>query len=149
MAAPTRASGATHDGLSGGIEGPDGSLEIGRRLSVTWALQDAKARFSELARRAERDGKLPEGARQKRLRAFIEVEIFERFHERILPVDVRTWRRWGALTGSREREGKPLPVLDALLASTAWLHGLALVTRNERDFTDLGIRVVNPWGSAA
>ena len=92
--------------------------------------------------------KLPDGARQKRLRAFVEVELVDRFRERILPVDQRTWRRWGALSGSREREGRPLPVLDALLASTAWLHGLSLVTRNERDFTELGIRVVNPWGSA-
>ncbi|MDP1920019.1 MAG: type II toxin-antitoxin system VapC family toxin [Myxococcales bacterium] len=120
---------------------------------IEWiALHDESALFLSEVTVGELEkglSKLPDGARQKRLRAFIEVEIFERFHERILPVDLRTWRRWGAMTGSREREGKPLPVLDALLASTAWLHGLSLVTRNERDFTDLGVRLVNPWGSAA
>ncbi|MBL8924548.1 MAG: type II toxin-antitoxin system VapC family toxin [Myxococcaceae bacterium] len=92
--------------------------------------------------------KLPVGARRAKLRAFIDAEIVDRFRERILSVDLAVWRRWGELNGSREAEGRPLPVVDALLASVASVHHLALVTRNESDFTGLGIRIVNPWGSA-
>jgi predicted nucleic acid-binding protein len=36
-------------------------------------------------------------------------------------------------------------VVDALIAATAYAHGLTVATRNERDFLDLGVRVINPW----
>jgi len=118
---------------------------------IEWlALHDESALFLSEVTLGELEkglAKLPQGTRQKRLRAFVEVEVLERFADRVLPVDGRAWRRWGALTGAREREGRPVPVLDALLAATAWLHDISLVTRNERDFTGLGVRIVNPWRS--
>lgn len=39
----------------------------------------------------------------------------------------------------------PRPVIDALLAATALTHGLAVVTRNTRDFDVMGVPVVNPF----
>ena len=86
-----------------------------------------------------------EGARKKRLRAFIESEIFERFKKQTLDTDERVWRRWGALSGAAARAGKPLPVLDALIAAVAQVHGLTVVTRNESDFGRCDVPVVNPW----
>ena len=44
----------------------------------------------------------------------------------------------------RLRAGRTLPVVDALLAATARVHNLTLVTRNVRDFTRTGVRLVNP-----
>jgi predicted nucleic acid-binding protein len=38
-------------------------------------------------------------------------------------------------------------VVDWLLAATALVHGLAVVTRNVRDFDDLGVPIVNPWST--
>jgi predicted nucleic acid-binding protein len=38
-----------------------------------------------------------------------------------------------------------LPAVDGLLAATALVHGLTVVTRNERDFADLGVPLLNPW----
>ena len=38
-----------------------------------------------------------------------------------------------------------VPVIDGLLAATATAHGLVLVTRNTRDFADLGIQLLNPF----
>lgn len=93
--------------------------------------------------------KLPDGARRAKLRAFVNAEIIDRFRERIIGVDARAWTRWGEVCGRSEAEGRPLPVLDVLLASVAWVHGLVLVTRNESDFAGMGVRLVNPWGSAA
>jgi predicted nucleic acid-binding protein len=90
--------------------------------------------------------RLKDGARRKRLRAFIEVEIIERFRGRILEPDEQVWRRWGAMCGLSERAGKgPLPVLDALIGATAQVHGLTVVTRNERDFARCEVPTLNPW----
>jgi predicted nucleic acid-binding protein len=39
----------------------------------------------------------------------------------------------------------PLPAVDGLLAATALVHGLTVVTRNERDLADLDVPLLNPW----
>lgn len=41
--------------------------------------------------------------------------------------------------------GQPLPAIDSLLAATALKAGLAVATRNVRDFERMGVAVVNPW----
>ena len=90
--------------------------------------------------------RLKDTGRRKRLRAFIEVEIIDRFRGRILVADEQVWRRWGSVCGVHERSGKgPLPVLDALIAATAQVHGLTVVTRNERDFARCDVPTLNPW----
>jgi predicted nucleic acid-binding protein len=92
--------------------------------------------------------RLNDSSRRKRLRAFIEVEIIERFRGRILVPDEQVWRRWGSLCGVSERSGKgPLPVVDTLIAATAQIHGLTIVTRNERDFARCEVPVLNPWSA--
>ncbi|MET3896788.1 putative nucleic acid-binding protein [Devosia sp. UYZn731] len=48
--------------------------------------------------------------------------------------------RWGELTSGRTRAGT-----DALLAATASVHGLTVLTRNVRDFEDFDVPVLNPW----
>ena len=50
--------------------------------------------------------------------------------------------RWGRLVA---QAGRPLPVIDSLLAATAAQHGLILVTRNLRDVQGLGAQVLDPW----
>jgi predicted nucleic acid-binding protein len=62
------------------------------------------------------------------------------FGERILPVDRAIANEWGRLNASR-----PLPVIDGLLAATAKIHRMTLVTRNTADIADLGVRVLNPF----
>jgi len=63
-----------------------------------------------------------------------------RFADRILPVDDRIAETWGRLNIVRD-----LPAIDGLLAATALVHGLRLVTRNVKDFVGLGVRVFDPW----
>ena len=41
--------------------------------------------------------------------------------------------------------GRPLGMADGLIAATALDHSLIIVTRNVRDFEDLGLELVNPW----
>ena len=58
----------------------------------------------------------------------------------VLPVTTEIAYRWGAISADRSR-----PVADTLIAATALVHDLTLVTRNERDFVGLNVRLLNPW----
>ena len=60
------------------------------------------------------------------------------FQSQILPVDTSISQEWGRLSSLHT-----VPVIDGLLAATA--HRLVLVTRNTRDFADLGIQLLNPF----
>ena len=62
------------------------------------------------------------------------------FAGRILPIDAVVAMRWGTLSAAR-----PLPVADALLAATASVHGMTLVTRNLKDLRGTGVAMLNPW----
>jgi predicted nucleic acid-binding protein len=54
----------------------------------------------------------------------------------------------GILAGECQLKGKGLTVADGLIAATAMERDLTLVTRNVRDFADLGVGVLNPWPAA-
>jgi predicted nucleic acid-binding protein len=88
---------------------------------------------------------LPQGTRRTKLETWLEVDLKSRFHDRILPVDAEVADRWGLLTAEARRKGKPLPVIDGLLAATALHHNLTVVSRNTGDFARTGVAVFNPW----
>jgi predicted nucleic acid-binding protein len=62
------------------------------------------------------------------------------FSDRLLPVDEHVADEWGRL-GLQQ----PVPVLDALIAATARVHDLAVVSRDEDGFRKTGVHVVNPF----
>jgi predicted nucleic acid-binding protein len=89
-------------------------------------------------------------SKRRRLEAWLEAELRPRFADRILPVDEGVARSWGRLAGEMEgRGGGLLPVIDGLLAATALVHELVLVTRNSKDFIPTGAPVLNPWEDLA
>jgi predicted nucleic acid-binding protein len=59
----------------------------------------------------------------------------------ILPMDVACFREWGRLMDRKPRQ----LVGDAMIAATARVHDLIVATRNEADFRQLGVRMVNPF----
>jgi predicted nucleic acid-binding protein len=59
---------------------------------------------------------------------------------RIIAVDSEIAEYWGRISAKRS-----LPVVDGLLAATALVHGMTLVSRNGRDFTNIGVATLNPW----
>jgi len=61
----------------------------------------------------------------------------------VLPMDGRIFRAWARLMHRRSDE----LIEDAMIAATALVHNLTVVTRNLRDFEPLGVRTVNPFGS--
>lgn len=70
--------------------------------------------------------------------------LTDEFDDRILPVDQAVAERWGRLNVP-----DPLPTVDGLLAATALVHGLTLVTRNTRDVMRTGIPVLDPTTGAS
>lgn len=62
-----------------------------------------------------------------------------------LPVTAEVSRRAGALRGALRRQGAQRSASDMLIAATALVHDLTLVTRNVRDFEGCGLRIFNPF----
>lgn len=89
--------------------------------------------------------KLPATARKARLTTWVRRDLAARFVGRLLPIDPRVASRWGMMTGEAERRGVPLPVIDSLIAATALVHDLQVVTRNVEDFERCGALCLNPW----
>jgi toxin FitB len=67
------------------------------------------------------------------------------FAGRILPCNADYCRPVGRLNGQRQIAGRPLGMADGLLAAIALEHDLTLVTRNIRDYEDLGVTILNLW----
>jgi hypothetical protein len=83
-----------------------------------------------------------DAAQGRLLRAWLEQQVLPAFANRILPIDVAVAR-----AGAKLHVPDPRPVRDALIAATALLHGMTVVTRNVADFAPTGAIVLNPWSS--
>jgi len=66
--------------------------------------------------------------------------------QEVVPVTKEIARRAGELRGELSRRGITRLQADMLIAATAQLHGLTLVTRNVRDFAECGVPLLNPFG---
>jgi toxin FitB len=74
------------------------------------------------------------------LRTWLEYHVLPAFADRVLPVDLLVARCSAAL-----HVPDPRPVRDALIAATALVHDLTLVTRNVADFEPTGAKILDPW----
>jgi hypothetical protein len=81
-------------------------------------------------------------AQGKILRTWLEARVLPAFEDRILPIDTAVVRRCAPL-----HVPDPHTDRDALIAATALVHGLTVVTRNSSDFRRTGVKLVNPWES--
>lgn len=74
------------------------------------------------------------------LRSWLEQNVLPEFSERTLPVDTAVALRCARLHVPDKRGER-----DALIAATALVHGMTIVTRNVADFEPTGVQIINPW----
>jgi len=96
-----------------------------------WELEQGVLRIE---RRDEQQGHV--------LRAWLDRIVIPRYGERLLNVDLAVAR-----VCARLHVPDPRPDRDALIAATALVHGLTLVTRNTDDFAPMGVPILNPWAA--
>jgi predicted nucleic acid-binding protein len=92
--------------------------------SDVWTVAEAKAKFSEVLENAQKHG--PQAITRNGQRAAVADEC-------------------GRLVAGCETGGRPIHAMDALIAATAQVHGLTLVTRNVSDFQFSLKSILNPW----
>jgi predicted nucleic acid-binding protein len=74
------------------------------------------------------------------LRSWLEQQVLPEFSARTLPVDTAVAQRCAHLHVPNKRGER-----DALIAATALVHGMTVVTRNVADFNLTGVTILNPW----
>ena len=94
---------------------------------------------------------MPPGKRRDGLAAGLERMLETGFANRILPFDSAAARAYAGIAAARCRRGRlgrPAAQADCQIAAIARSRGMAVATRNVRDFEEMGIDVFNPWNSA-
>jgi len=76
----------------------------------------------------------------KLLRSWMDGHVLPTFHDRVLAVDTAVAQRCATLHVPNPRSDR-----DALIAATALVHGLTVVTRNVEDFEPTGVTILDPW----
>ncbi len=100
--------------------------------------------LGELRKGIER---LAPGKKRTNLTAWLDRELKLRFAGRLLPIDEEVAERWGMVSAQAGGRGRAIPVLDGLIAATALVHGMTLVTRNMADMQASGALVFSPWSA--
>ena len=91
---------------------------------------------------------MPKGKRRDRLDLWLRTDLPMRFDGRIVAIDVAIADAWGELQARVMRKGRAISPMDGLIAASAEVYGLTVVTRNTRHFDDAGVALLNPWTAA-
>ncbi len=91
---------------------------------------------------------LPAGRRRTALASAIEAILREDFTDRVLPFDREAARDYADIAAMRRAAGRTVPPADCQIAAIARSRGMAVATRNVRDFENIGIEVIDPWTAA-
>ena len=91
---------------------------------------------------------LPEGRRRRGLAEACERAFGSLFAGRVLPFDGGAARAYAEIASARRILGRPVSQVDCQIAAIASSRGMAVATRNVRDFEDMGIEILDPWNAA-
>ena len=92
---------------------------------------------------------MPAGRRRDELALVIEAMLREDFAGRVLPFDSDAARAYAEIAAARRAAGRSVSQADAQIAAIARSRGMAVATRNVRDFDDMGIDIIDPWADSA
>ena len=114
---------------------------------MSWQVQEAKQRFSELVRRTLEEGPQVVTRHGEEVVVVVAADEYRRsqpperdFARRVIAVDLAVAERWG-----RTHAAGGSPTIDGLMAASAMVHGFVFVTRNVARVERAGVRVLNPW----
>ncbi|MCU0757001.1 MAG: type II toxin-antitoxin system VapC family toxin [Xanthomonadales bacterium] len=127
--------------------------ELGKRTPeprlLAWfaGVSDARLRLSVLSVGEIRRGieRLADPVGRQRLQHWLDEQLLPWLGPQLLPVTLEVAECWGQLCA---RAGRSLPAVDSLLAATAQVHKLTVVTRNVADFNFPGVHCINPWDAS-
>lgn len=88
--------------------------------------------------------RLPAGKKKRALRSWLD-ELSQAYADRILDLTASVAVHWGRVAARAETAGEPIPVIDALIGSTAIVAGLTVVTRNTTDIARTGAEILDLW----
>ena len=91
---------------------------------------------------------LPEGKRRRGLAEACERAFGSLFAGRVLPFDSDAARCYAEIVTARRVLGRPVSHADGQIGAIARSRGMAVATRNIRDFQNTGVDVFDPWGRA-
>ena len=91
---------------------------------------------------------LPEGGRRRGLADAAERTLGGLFAGRVLPFDSGAARAYADIAATRRAAGRPISQLDCQIAAIASSRGMAVATRNVRDFFETGVEIIDPWQGA-
>ena len=91
---------------------------------------------------------LPMGQRRDALALVVEAILREDFNGRILPFDCAAARQYADIAAMRRAIDRPIAPTDCQIAAIARSQGMAVVTRNIRDFEGMNVEVIDPWTAA-
>ena len=90
--------------------------------------------------------KLPKNSKkQQKLQEWFKNALLPRFQGRVIDINLETMLLWGEITAKLQKKGKTIAIMDALIASTAMSKDYTLITRNEKDFENFDIEIINPF----
>ena len=85
--------------------------------------------------------KLTDPQKKQKIVQWLEIDLVQQFQGRMISIDPNIADKWGYLCSLF-----PIPAIDALIAASAIVHNLKLVTRHTKDFEKvLGLELINPW----
>lgn len=87
---------------------------------------------------------MPHGQRRRDYETW-HADTEEAFQDRILPIETDVARLWGRFTADLQSRGRQLAANDGLIAATAIIHGMSVMTRNTKHFADTGVVLIDPW----
>ncbi len=92
-------------------------------------------------------GRLADGRRKTELAAAVGAIVRDDFSGRVLSFDGAAAEHYADLVAVRERQGRPVGMADAQIASICRSHDATLATRNTRDYTETGVALLDPWAT--
>lgn len=104
------------------------------------AVSEAELRYGATIR--------PAGRHRDTLFLRIEAMLRDAFDDRVLPFDSDAARAYGNIAAGRRSAGRPVAPADCQIAAIAASRGMAVATRNVRDFEGMGIKILDPWAGA-